>query len=86
MSHTEAARPFTVKMLIDQLSKLPPERLIVEKGYEGGYTNYQGLRSTKSNMALNVNTNDWVGEHEVSGLDDEGFFGENVKTDIRVIL
>ena len=51
-----------VKELIEELSTLHTEALVVKSGYEGGLDNIQGARYIK--VKLNVNTVWYYGPHE----------------------
>jgi hypothetical protein len=52
-----------VKELIEQLSKLDPELMLVKAGYEGGMADVTG--SGLCRVKLNVNDEWWMGPHEL---------------------
>lgn len=52
-----------VKDLIEKLSKLDPELMLVKSGYEGGMTDVTGLGLCR--VRLNVNKEWWQGPHEL---------------------
>ena len=58
-----------VKELIEALSALDPELMVVRPGYEGGVTEVGYV--TQVQLALNVNEDWYYGEHEVVG--EEGY-------------
>ena len=51
-----------VKELIEKLQALDPELMVVRPGYEGGVTEVDHI--TAIEVALNVNTEWYYGEHE----------------------
>ncbi len=51
-----------VKDLIEQLKTFDPELMVVRPGYEGGVTEIEHI--TPIEVALNVNTEWYYGEHE----------------------
>lgn len=55
----------TTSELISTLQQLPPNSLIVTRGYEGGVTS--NVSPTITEVALNVNTAWYYGEHERIG-------------------
>jgi hypothetical protein len=52
-----------VKELIEQLSKLDPEVIVVKAGYEGGVTEITGTGNCI--IALNINEEWYYGPHEI---------------------
>ena len=52
----------TVQELIDALSKLPPDHMVVVNGYEGGVNEISDVVQCK--LDLNVNTKWYYGKHE----------------------
>jgi hypothetical protein len=57
----------TVKELIDILDRLDPEAHVFVKGYEGGL-DYAGLKGPVTDIALNVHTEWWYGEHDYADI------------------
>lgn len=55
-----------VKELIEQLSKLDPEVIVLKAGYEGGVTEITGTGNCT--IALNVNKEWYYGPHELITL------------------
>jgi len=51
-----------IKELIAELQKLDPELMVVVPGYEGGYSEANGLHPIR--LDLNVNTEWYYGKHE----------------------
>jgi len=51
-----------VKELIQELSKLPEDLIVVVRGYEGGINELRDVESME--IALNVNTAWYYGKHE----------------------
>lgn len=52
-----------VKQLIEALSTLDPELMVVRSGYEGGVTEVDYVSAVE--VALNVNEEWYYGEHDV---------------------
>lgn len=52
----------TVSELIELLKTLPPDALVVTRGYEGGYCDVVG--ADKLSLVLNYNTAWYYGPHE----------------------
>jgi hypothetical protein len=68
----------TVQELIDKLSALPRDMLVIRPGYEGGVAEATSLSSHK--IKLHVNPEWYYGPHEIVPFRqyaDEGFPGEN---------
>jgi hypothetical protein len=53
----------TVKELIEHLQTLDPEVHVFTKGYEGGLNEVE-IRDIPTDVALNVHTAWWYGEHD----------------------
>ena len=52
-----------VKQLIEALADMPQDAMVVVDGYEGGVTEPDPPQLV--HVRLNVNTEDWMGEHEI---------------------
>ena len=52
-----------VKELIEKLSELPENSLVIISGYEAGYEEIEEVLSVK--LKLNVNTKWYYGRHEI---------------------
>ena len=53
----------TVQELIDQLSQLDPNQLVLVDGYEGGFTDISSITDEK--IVLNYYSDWWEGPHEI---------------------
>ena len=58
----------TVQELIDALTKLPPDHMVVVNGYEGGVEEIFNI--VQCMLDLNVNTAWYYGKHETRRGDD----------------
>jgi hypothetical protein len=68
----------TVQELITHLQQLDPNLRIFKDGYEGAYNDINNI-STEVEMALNVNSEWYYGDHElVEDLDKEQLEGKTI--------
>lgn len=68
----------TVQELIDQLQQLDPNTRVFKNGYEGSYNDVTNV-SSEVEMALNVHSEWWYGEHDlVEELDKEQLEGKTI--------
>lgn len=58
----------TIKQLIEELQKIEDQNILVmTSGYEGGFNDVTFIVLPIYNMALNVNTEWYYGDHEKAG-------------------
>ena len=57
----------TVKELIEYLQTLDPETRVFTRGYEGGLNDVE-IRDIPTDVALNVHTAWWYGEHDYADV------------------
>ena len=68
----------TVQELINQLQQLDPNLRIFKDGYEGAYNDVQTV-SAEVEMALDVHSEWWYGNHElVDDIDKEELEGKTI--------
>lgn len=69
----------TVQELINQLSQLDPNQLVLVDGYEGGFTDIKSITDEK--IVLNYYNDWWEGPHEIL----ERTFKQNKDTQAYII-
>ena len=79
-SENERFRPLTVKGLIDELAKFPPDVPVVVDGYEEGFEQLDTDRLSTVSMRHKPDHADWEGEYEDASWNP----GDNDLTAVRI--